>query len=95
MGFDNALADRKTEPGASGRAGARLIGPVESLKNSRQILARYARTIVGNRESGQSIFPSDPDTNLTASAVVHDRIREEIGDDLGKAIRITATLTRR
>ena len=83
--FDDALRDRKAEPGALAVRACRLP---ESIEDTRQILDRDAGARIGNPEDDLLIPHRRRDRDATAGVRELDRIADQVKQDLLKTIRI-------
>src|SRR4051794_20041002 len=89
------LDDREAKTGAAGLAAARVVGPVEALCKSRQMLACDSRPMVGNAELHPGSVPLrlDIDRRIGLVAAVANRVADEVVEQLDQ-LRAVATKRR-
>ena len=97
MAVDDVLDDGEAEAGAADGARARRVDPVEALGQARQMHARNPWAVVAHRERHAGAAPPLPparavapqrDRDPPAFAAVLHRVVEQVGDHLGKLVRI-------
>ena len=57
MALDDVLDDGQAKPGAAGLAAAGRVHTIETLRDSLQMLARDAMTVIGDREDDPGTAP--------------------------------------
>src|SRR5258707_869889 len=86
VALDDMLDDREPEPGAAGFAAARRVDAVETLGQTRQMLARDAGAEVGDGDDDPAavLFGRDRDPRSGPVAAVAQGIADEVVEQLDK-----------
>src|ERR1700738_360268 len=72
MHVDDALDDRKAQPGRA-LAGGGLCGkPLEAAEQPSEVLGRQARALVGDADDGVVVMPGDQQRDLAADRTILD-----------------------
>ena len=79
MGFDDGFANRQSQAGAAGGAGAGFIHAEEAFEDARAILERDARSGIGHAQNDRTGCSRQADVDLAAGVVVLNGVVEKVG----------------
>ena len=76
--LDDGFSNRQSETRAAGRAGARRIGAIETLKHPRLLGGRQAWASINHRQPRLGIYLAELQNYLTATRRIPQRVIEQI-----------------
>src|SRR6185295_10457246 len=88
--LDQLFHDRKAKPGAASRTSARVVRPVETLKDKRQVFRRDARTAISDRDVDVPIALdlARADFYPAIRWRVGNRVCKQVSEHLRNALRV-------